>query len=79
MSTLERDPTWNITELETFYDALLDIHKALKDLHDSKEVLCEHYRKDCDRLYSECMTFLSSMEENSRKLREEVEGTKTTI
>jgi len=79
MSTLERDLTWNITELKTFYDALLDIHKALKDLHDSKEALCEQYRKDRDRLYSEYMAFLSSMEENSRKLHEEIEGMKTTI
>ncbi|KAI4626636.1 hypothetical protein J4E83_003788 [Alternaria metachromatica] len=79
MSTLERDPTWTTTELETFYDALLDIQKARKDLHDGKEALCEHYRKDRDRLFSESMAFLARIVEHSRKLLEEIERMRTII
>jgi len=79
MSTLERDPTWTTTELETFYDALVDIQKARKDHHDCQEVLCEHYRKDRDRLFSESMAFLTRMVEHSRKLLEEIERMKSII
>ena len=79
MSTLDRDPTWTTTELETYFDSLLDIHKALKDHHGCQEVLCEHYRKDRDRLFSESMAFLVRMVEHSRKFLEEIEGMITTI